>query len=1623
MALYANDVNNKLNRTKAKLFAKEIVPLIQKEIEDMNSDASQSNKRRKTQDLLKYFYYFLGVHFSMNLGGDNQTARGIEYFEKSIELGYFTALCNLGICHIKGNGVPKDEKKGFDCFHRSAARGYAGGQHNLAICYEKGIGVQKNPYEALKYERMSAEQGFLNAIYHLATYYENGFGLADDIQTTPDDPTALESMVSESDRKRANMEEAIRLYQMAAELGHEQAQFIIASYYEKGKSSLLPANPVEAFRWYLVCAEKGNPLAQYKLSYFYEHGIGCQINENEAFRWCVKSAELNDFVSQNILGTYYEKGIGCEINYQEAVFWYRRSAEQGYSNAQYNLGRCLLKGIGVPYKDAAEGLRWHRLCANQGEYMAEKSLYHCYKHGIGCDPDEGEAKKWYKRVKMQKERIESAGKQLSLRDTYVSRRQSLDEAILQQHQTMLLGGHQEDANNEPIPPPPVATPITPSPNNRRRTSSADLITSNSKASSSSLITTTAQGKVFRRKNINDNKEYAIKFIPTLLFTYQARSGAMMPITSLKKQKRRRSSAGNLSSKDNNNANANASSKEAAGKVNMSSIPQQSHYLKDENFYTSSFHELQSELDALTQLNHPHVTRAHQNYFQKVHAERYYCVVFELVDYQGVSGNTLKRKMKMLNSIHYNVKCLWLKQCLDALTYLHERHIYHLNLSPDCIYFVTDHFLKITDITLKNLLFVPSSPSPDQLNEPETPATTTTTTAEQPRAQEKKIFQLPLIPSLLMKKVVHYQKSHCYLSFEKISLFMSPDKKHAQNQVNPKALAPVPAPVHAQLTPVPPATNPSAENSASPQLTSSGRNRAFSKDAGRETSSGYSLPPTIVIPPENTSFHANPSPAMIPIEREFYRSSPSAGGAQSPFLPNVKTLAAYGESDLLDGARDDFWTLGCLFAEVLLGQRLKDLVATSFELFHINEEHAQRKETLLVKCFEKEKEVRISYESINSNSNIAKATSSSQLASLSVPSSPMAPAQQLPSPGDAPESAKKGSPPKLPGGGGEMISYGLLNHFIENAWKYSTERMTLRTYFLHYFLPHFQENPFLMELNQLDQPSADDDHHHHRHRRPSPQPVAPQNSLNISALPTLQSQSGSPRARAGSSAQKILGQNSTSQANLAASASQTSIQMDGEGYFIINEDQEVVPVRSTVHGGDGGSRGRRPSYYEDEKHHITSDMMSEIYEYIRLNKMKLKKLERLAYKKSSMIAKGFLMTLFLSDPIYYNFDKAIELSQELIPWLREKEEQMSQVFLGGGAAGGEDGESERIDENVEYVMFFLGIYYAFKLYQYEPAYLDKVNQERFAVDTRENHLQGSSSVRIIRSISGESFGARGNRRSISGESKEERRLRFSSDESRVPFSPTTVLQMNDITLEEEKALAAAKSSNRSSPGAALGNNSRRATPSSQQDTDQAAVPFFMQSIEQGYLVAQNNIGVCYALGTGVPRDYDEAVKWFHMSAHDGNELGQYNLATCFEKGFGVRIDKQEAFRLFTLSADQGCALARCKLGECYEFGIGVTRSYSEAMRWYKLSADQGNAKGQFHLGQFYEKGKGCNVDNEMAVKWYRLAAEQGYNVAQYTLALCYENGVGVEKDPREAQKWYEQNLVEKPFYPIHQLFVM
>jgi TPR repeat protein len=90
----------------------------------------------------------------------------------------------------------------------------------------------------------------------------------------------------------------------------------------------------------------------------------------------------------------------------------------------------------------------------------------------------------------------------------------------------------------------------------------------------------------------------------------------------------------------------------------------------------------------------------------------------------------------------------------------------------------------------------------------------------------------------------------------------------------------------------------------------------------------------------------------------------------------------------------------------------------------------------------------------------------------------------------------------------------------------------------------------------------------------------------------------------------------------------------------------------------------------------------------------------------------------------------------------------------------------------------------------------------------------------------------------------------------------------------------------------------------------AMELFKSGAAARYSPAENAIGYLYE--TQDPPNYREAVRWYRKSAEDGYAIAQYNLGLLYQYGWGVRKNRKKAEKWFQKSADQGLPEAQEKL---------------------------------------------------------------------------------------------------------------
>jgi localization factor PodJL len=150
----------------------------------------------------------------------------------------------------------------------------------------------------------------------------------------------------------------------AALQGDAAAAYEVGMRFAEGKG--VPANLDEAAKWYDRAANAGVVPAIFRLGTFYEKGMAVKKDIDIARRYYLMAAERGNAKAMHNLAVLDADGGGKGANYKGASQWFRKAADRGVADSQYNLGILYARGIGVD-QNLAESFKWFSLAAAQGD--------------------------------------------------------------------------------------------------------------------------------------------------------------------------------------------------------------------------------------------------------------------------------------------------------------------------------------------------------------------------------------------------------------------------------------------------------------------------------------------------------------------------------------------------------------------------------------------------------------------------------------------------------------------------------------------------------------------------------------------------------------------------------------------------------------------------------------------------------------------------------------------------------------------------------------------------------------------------------------------------------------------------------------------------------------------------------------------------------------------------------------------------------------------------------------------------------------------------------------------------------------------------------------------------------
>ena len=184
---------------------------------------------------------------------------------------------------------------------------------------------------------------------------------------------------------------------------------------------------------------------------------------------------------------------------------------------------------------------------------------------------------------------------------------------------------------------------------------------------------------------------------------------------------------------------------------------------------------------------------------------------------------------------------------------------------------------------------------------------------------------------------------------------------------------------------------------------------------------------------------------------------------------------------------------------------------------------------------------------------------------------------------------------------------------------------------------------------------------------------------------------------------------------------------------------------------------------------------------------------------------------------------------------------------------------------------------------------------------------------------------------------------------------------------------------------------------------------LKAADRGDAQAQYDMGFLYSRGLEgkVEKDDVKSAKYYRLAAEQGFMLAQHNIGCCYATGRGVAKDYAEAQKWFVLAAEQGDMEAQFNAGlfYCREMGMGAERDERKGVRWLLEYLKTAKRRGVDFAGA--NPRSAVRIVEEFVSKADPEAIEKWDRELMLLLCECYREGIGLKKDAKEADKWYKR----------------
>lgn len=318
------------------------------------------------------------------------------FLEKSALLGYVRAQIRVAQCYQNGMGTKKDPQKALEWYERASDAKSTEATLALAECYRAGIGTEKSYEKCIACYERASELGDAKALYMLAD-------------------ALFEGKICKRDLPRA-----VKLYQKSALKTYPPAVVKINEIFDgftrifnNAIEAQKAGDDVTAVRLYTIAAEMGHRSSACNLGFCYQNGVGCKKDLRRAVYYYTIAAEDGSASAKFNLGMCYKNGGGVNVDFKKAEKLLREARDCGFYEDATRLleeiearrrrkrARKIYSASSAVYRrgELEKAIRMRLQAAMMGSARAEYVLGCHFEYGDGLPVDVEKAKYYYKKAR------------------------------------------------------------------------------------------------------------------------------------------------------------------------------------------------------------------------------------------------------------------------------------------------------------------------------------------------------------------------------------------------------------------------------------------------------------------------------------------------------------------------------------------------------------------------------------------------------------------------------------------------------------------------------------------------------------------------------------------------------------------------------------------------------------------------------------------------------------------------------------------------------------------------------------------------------------------------------------------------------------------------------------------------------------------------------------------------------------------------------------------------------------------------------------------------------------------------------------------------------------------------